>query len=219
MSKKLCIICLSLFLILMHVNNTFFNSKEAYGNTAALNNIELQYTIKHGNTLSGIAAKFNISLSQLIKRNKLNSTIIYPGQVLIIPNQLKLSSRSKISREDLSLLSKAIYAESRGESFKGQVAVGAVILNRVQDKHFPSTITKVIMQRNKHIAQFTPVSNGTINLNPNKTAIKAAISALNGKDPTNGALFFYNPKISTDQWITTLPVITRIGNHVFATSA
>lgn len=67
--------------------------------------------------------------------------------------------------------------------------------------------------------QFSPVGDGSINLEPDETAINAAIQALMGRDPTKGALFFYNPRTASDQWIRTLPVVTRIGNHVFATKA
>jgi N-acetylmuramoyl-L-alanine amidase len=75
----------------------------------------------------------------------------------------------------------------------------------------------VVFQRSRNLYQFTPVSDGTINLNPDEMAIKAATKALEGDDPTGGALFFYNPRIASDQWIKTLPVLTKIGGHVFAT--
>lgn len=180
------------------------------------------YTIKEGDTLSGISQEFNVSLAQLIKVNKLSNTLIQPAEVLIIPGQAtemvwEALSRGNISRDDLMLLAKAIYAEARGESFTGQVAVGAVILNRVANPYFPKTIREVIMQSNPYVYQFTPVADGSINLAPDEIAINAALQAFLGKDPTNGALFFYNPHTATDQWIRRLPVIAQIGNHVFAT--
>ncbi len=179
------------------------------------------YTIQAGDTLSEIAYEFNVDLKQLIRVNNLKTTVIHPRQKLVLPPEGEMEttvlSRGNISREELMLLARAIHAEARGEDFLGQVAVGAVIVNRVHSKHFPDTVREVIMQRNKHVFQFTPVSNGTINLEPDQSAIDAALEALEGNDPTGGALFFYNPTISTDKWITTLPVVTRIGRHVFAT--
>jgi len=179
------------------------------------------YTVQPGDTLSEIAQMFQIPLSKLMEANNLKSSIIRPGDILIIPDNSKSSilSRGNPLREDVLLLARAIYAEARGESFTGQVAVGAVILNRVASANFPNTIKEVIMQRNSHTVQFTPVADGSINLTPDETAIRAALEALKGADPTGGALFFYNPDISSDRWITTLPVVTRIGNHVFATKA
>jgi N-acetylmuramoyl-L-alanine amidase len=178
------------------------------------------YTVRKGDTLSGIAANFDISLRALVKANKLDTTLIHPDDVMLIPgrsaNLDTVLSRGNISREELYLLARVIYAEARGESFTGQVAVGAVILNRLDSPQFPETIREIIMQKNKNTYQFSPVADGSINLEPDKTAINAAVQALLGWDPTNGALFFYNPHIASDKWIKTLPVMARIGNHVFA---
>lgn len=194
--------------------------KEVVNDTAAAT---ITYTIQTGDTLSKIAREFNVELKQLIRVNNLETTVIKPRQTLVIPKgkqqETTVLSRGNISREELMLLARAIHAEARGESFIGKVAVGAVIINRVHSPFFPNTIREVIMQNNKRVFQFTPVSNGTINLEPDQSAIDAALEALEGNDPTGGALFFYNPAISTDKWITTLPVVTRIGRHVFATKA
>lgn len=184
----------------------------------------LCYTIQEGDTLSGISQKFDVSLGQLIKVNKLRSTLIRPGEVLIIPERAagmvtETISRSNIPRDDLLLLARIIYAEARGESFTGQVAVGAVVLNRVASPYFPKTIREVILQSNPYVHQFTPVADGSINLEPDEIAVNAALQALQGKDPTNGALFFYNPQTAPDRWIRQLPVVARIGNHVFAAKA
>jgi N-acetylmuramoyl-L-alanine amidase len=183
--------------------------------------ITVKYTVQPGDTLSEIAQTFNIDVGRLMRANNLKTSVIHPYQVLLIPagNSAagKNNSRGSVSREDLLLIAKAIYAEARGESFLGQVAVGAVIVNRVQSPHFPNTVREVIFQRNRHICQFTPVSDGTINLTPDRKAIQAAEAALEGHDPTGGALFFYNPRIASDNWIRSLPVVTQIGRHVFAT--
>lgn len=116
-----------------------------------------------------------------------------------------------ILQEDLELLARIIHAEARGESLEGQVAVGAVVLNRVKDPNFPMTIREVIYQP----GQFTAVADGQIKLAPNKTAFLAARLALEGQDPSKGAIFYYNPKLATDKWIKTRNVIKTIGNHKF----
>ena len=113
---------------------------------------------------------------------------------------------------EVYLLAKTIYAEGRGEPYTGQVAIGAVVLNRVRNKDFPNTIAGVVYQ--KHA--FTAVSDGQINLTPNDTAMKAARDAINGWDPTGGAIYYYNPAVATSAWIFDRQTVTVIGKHVFA---
>ena len=122
------------------------------------------------------------------------------------------SSSSTIVSADQKLLAKLVYAEARGESYKGQVAVAAVVLNRVSSSSFPNTISGVIYQT----GAFSCVSNGSINNTPNDTAVRAALDAMNGWDPTNGCLYYYNPGKTSDSWIRTRTVVTVIGNHYFA---
>lgn len=119
---------------------------------------------------------------------------------------------SSVSSNDLYLLAKCVYAEARGESYTGQVAVAAVILNRVKSADFPNTIAGVIYQP----WAFTAVNDGQINLEPNQTAYNAARDALNGWDPTYGALYYYNAKTATNKWIYSKTTTVTIGNHVFA---
>lgn len=116
-----------------------------------------------------------------------------------------------LTREEFILLAKLIHAEARGESLVGQVAVGAVVFNRLKDPRFPKTITKVIYETD----QFSPVLDGSIHLPPNKQAILAAELALNGLDPTNGCVFFYNPARAENRWQDQLPAAIEIGSHVF----
>ncbi|MBO5713108.1 MAG: spore cortex-lytic enzyme [Clostridia bacterium] len=123
------------------------------------------------------------------------------------------SSVNGYSSSDVALLARLIYAEARGESYKGQVAVGAVVLNRVRSSSFPNTISGVIYQP----YAFTCVNDGQINYTPNQTAYNAARDAMNGWDPSYGSLYYYNPKIATSGWIFTRPTVVTIGNHVFAT--
>ncbi len=117
-----------------------------------------------------------------------------------------------ITNDELYLLSKLVSSEARGESYEGQVAVAAVVINRVRDPRFPDSIEGVIYQKNA----FSVVNNGQIYMDPTDSAYKAAREALYGEDPTNGAIFFWNPDIATCSWIKTLEPYKRIGNHVFA---
>jgi len=136
--------------------------------------------------------------------------------------QVKLPSRSaaqinrSYSQRDLQWLSRIIHAEAKGEPFKGKVAVGAVIINRTENKEFPGQIYDVIHQSRNGRYQFQPVANGSINTQPDQESVAAAKKALEGSDPTNGALYFYNPKISRSNWMDRLQRTAMIGNHVFA---
>lgn len=121
-------------------------------------------------------------------------------------------SQGVATNSDTYLLARCIYGEARGESYTGQVAVGAVVLNRVKSPDFPNTISGVIYQ--KHA--FTAVSDGQINLTPDQTAINAAKDALNGWDPTGGCLYYYNPVTATSEWIFSRETVITIGKHVFA---
>ncbi len=118
-----------------------------------------------------------------------------------------------LSSDDMLLLARAIYGEARGEPYEGQVAVAAVVVNRVSHPSFPNSIPDVIFQP----GAFTAVSDGQIWLEPNAAAFKAATDALNGWDPSNGAIYYWNPAVATSRWIWTRPVHKRIGKHVFGT--
>ncbi|MBP0990653.1 MAG: spore cortex-lytic enzyme [Oscillospiraceae bacterium] len=122
------------------------------------------------------------------------------------------SSSSSSSSSDYYLLAKIISAEARGESFEGQVAVGAVVLNRVKHPSFPNTVAGVIYQP----GAFSAVNDGQINQPIADSAYKAATAALNGWDPSGGAIYYYNPAKTSNKWIRSREVITVIGNHVFA---
>ena len=111
------------------------------------------------------------------------------------------------------MLARLIHGEARGEPYVGQVAVGAVVLNRVRDSRFPNTIAGVIYQP----GAFDVVDDGQINLEPNATAIKAARDALNGWDPTYGCVYYYNPATATSSWIWSRRIVLKIGKHNFAT--
>jgi N-acetylmuramoyl-L-alanine amidase len=121
-----------------------------------------------------------------------------------------LKKRS-LSKKELSLLARIIYGEARGENYKGQVAVGAVVLNRLHSPLFPKTLRAVVLERNA----FTAVQDGQFQLNPNPTAFKAAKAAVKGWDPTGNALFYYNPAICKSAWFESRVTTKRIGNHLF----
>ena len=121
-------------------------------------------------------------------------------------------SNSSFSDSDLNLLARLIYGEARGESYVGQVAVGAVVMNRIKSASFPNTMAGVIYQS----YAFTAVDDGQINLTPDATARRAAQDAMNGWDPSYGALYYYNPATATSAWIFSRKTTVTIGNHVFA---
>ena len=161
-----------------------------------------EFQRKNGLTVDGIAGR---STFEALGMN---------DSVRVLDNEKSGSStaNSNYTSSDLYLLAKCIYAEARGETYTGQVAVGAVILNRVASSSFPNTISGVIYQK----GAFTAVSDGQINLEPDKTAMNAASDAMNGWDPTYGCIYYYNPAVATSSWIFGRQTVTTIGKHVFA---
>ena len=127
--------------------------------------------------------------------------------------QTQVYAASASNTSDLQLMARAINGEARGEPYEGQVAVGAVILNRVKDSKFPNTIAGVIYQS----GAFTAVADGQINvpIAEGSTVLKAAQDAMNGWDPTGGALYYFNPNTATNKWIWSRPLIKTIGKHRF----
>lgn len=121
------------------------------------------------------------------------------------------SSSTSSNSSNVNLLARLIYGEARGEPYAGQVAVGAVVLNRVKSSSFPNTISGVIYQS----GAFDVVSDGQINLTPDSTAKKAAQDALNGWDPSYGAIYYFNPSTATNKWIWSRPMTVTIGRHRF----
>lgn len=192
----------------------------------------ISYTVQKGDTLYKIGQKYGVTDKEIKALNGLTSNMIYPGQVLLIPNKgtsgssaSNKASRSgnsaerrqeiaqgKISAEEYELMAKLVYGEARGEPYEGQVAVAAVILNRVKSPLFPNTIKEAIFQP----GAFSAITDGQAYLTPDKTAYKAVNDALNGWDPSGGALYYWNPAKATSKWIWSRPIIKQIGNHVFA---
>lgn len=131
------------------------------------------------------------------------------------PNKNNSSTQMQLpanyTARDLQLIANAVYGEARGEPYEGQVAVAAVILNRLESPDFPNTITDIIFQP----LAFTAVADGQIWLEPNDRAKEAVLDAMNGWDPTENALYYFNPKTATSKWIWTRPQIKQIGQHIF----
>lgn len=132
-------------------------------------------------------------------------------QAMGIYSSSSSSSGTSSNSNDLNLLSRVVYGEARGEPYAGQVAVAAVCLNRVKSSSFPNTLAGVVYQS----GAFDAVADGQINLTPNSTARKAAQDALNGWDPTYGAIYYFNPATATNKWIWSRPMTVTIGNHRF----
>lgn len=131
--------------------------------------------------------------------------------MLPTPQQPALAASGTYSQNDVMVLAKMIYGEARGESYVGQVAVGAVILNRVRDKKFPDSVYSVCFQP----GAFDAVRDGQYYMEPNQSSINAAKAAINGWDPTYGALYYWNPATATSKWIWSRKIVTQIGKHVF----
>ena len=180
------------------------------------------HVVQSGDTLSGVAQRYQTTLGELMQQNYIHDPdSIFIGQKIRIPAKENDSTtiaselsrgRVLVSQEELELLARVIHDEARGENFVGQIAVGAVVLNRVEDHRFPSTIHDVVYQA----GAFAAVDDKQIHLTPNDSAYRAAEAALMGEDPTDGAIYYYNPRTATDRWIKTRPVVKTIGNHTFS---
>lgn len=128
------------------------------------------------------------------------------------PRTWKALKKYSLNQNEMDILAKVIYSEARGESYKGQVAVGAVVMNRIKSDQFPDNINDVVFQS----GAFTAVDDGQYWLTPDSTAYMAAQDAVRGWDPTYGSLYYFNPKTATSKWIWTRPQKVQIGNHIFA---
>lgn len=154
-----------------------------------------------------------LSLSLIISMTGIINIFAEEVEVMsVLKEEVKSMQVVNITDEEFDLLSKLIAGEARGESYDGQLAVAAVVINRVKDDRFPNSVEDVIYQKNA----FSVVKNGEINIDETDSSLKAAQEALYGKDPTDEAIYFWNPKIATCTWIKRLDPYLTIGNHVFA---
>lgn len=199
-------------------------------------------TVQKGDTLFLISRAYGVTVQDLKDLNGLIGDDIYPGMRLLIPQYAstpatapersgELPSRGYIDRdsyvksgsgiyytaEDRMILAKLIHAEAEGEPYNGKVAVGAVVVNRVKSPDFPNTVRDVVYQIDElGLYQFSPVEEGRLDyITPNRDSLSAADDALAGKDPTGGALYFFNPDKITNSWLLSKPVLCKIGSHVF----
>jgi N-acetylmuramoyl-L-alanine amidase len=183
------------------------------------------YTVQNGDSIFLVARKFGISMYTLRDANNLWSDSIYPGQKLAIPGQASSAviasstpsqSGAVISytASDLDLLARLIQAEAGDQPYNAMVGVGAVVVSRVQNPLYPSTVSGVINEVSGGYHQFTPVVNGYINNPATQTAKNAAYAALHGSDPTNGALYYFDDS-ATNTWLWSKPLAAKIGRMVF----
>ncbi|MBE0466453.1 MAG: LysM peptidoglycan-binding domain-containing protein [Candidatus Desulforudis sp.] len=174
------------------------------------------HVVRSGESLFKIAARYGISTQDLMRANALMRTEIYPGQVLRIPVGAPdpAPSRWSVSRSDFDLLARIITAEADCQPFLVKVAVGAVVLNRVKSHLFPNSIAGVVYDRAGGRYQFEPVLNGWINRAATPESVRAAQAALEGQDPSWGALFFFEPWV-TNRFLHNLPVARDLGAFRF----
>jgi N-acetylmuramoyl-L-alanine amidase len=157
-----------------------------------------QFQAQYGSTADGAAGEQTAGVQQ--------------KQISPAPASPPSSGEIVLSSQDLDYLAHAIYGEARGEPYEGKVAVASVVLNRVESAQFGNSIREVIMQP----GAFTALRDGQYYLQPDDASYEAAKAAFNGWDPTNGAVYYWNPVTATDEWVHTRTIIKTIGNHVFA---
>lgn len=179
------------------------------------------HTVKSGDTLSRIAGWYGVSLAQLRKANNKWDDMIYPGQMLNIPaggtGTPSGSGKPAVSytQYELDLLARLVRAEAESEPYAAKVGVAAVVVNRVKSSDFPNSISSVIYEISSNgYYQFTPVENGMINRPASQQDKNAALEALNGSDPSNGALFYFDDS-ATNKWLWSKPIRVWIGRMVF----
>lgn len=185
------------------------------------------HTVKSGDTLSKIAGWYGVSLAQLRKANNKWDNMIYPGQVFNIPAAGSDTSTGNgasagngkaavpYTQSELDLLARLVRAEAESEPYAAKVGVAAVVINRIKNSDFPNTISSVVYEVSSNgYYQFTPVENGMINRPATQQDKNAALEALHGSDPSNGALFYFDDS-ATNKWLWSKPIRAWIGRMVF----
>lgn len=166
----------------------------------------------YNGTVDGIYGSRTVAAVKSFQRNNgLTADGIAGTRTLAAMGIFSGGSNTGTNSANIDLLARAIYGEARGEPYTGMVAVGAVILNRVDSPNFPSTVAGVIYQK----GAFDAVADGQINLTPNEQAYNAARDAMNGWDPSGGAIYYFNPATATNKWIWSRPLTITIGKHRF----
>jgi len=208
----LLIFCLNIMIICAVQNTDRAQAAYKVGSTGSVVK-QIQQKLKnwgyYTGSVDGVFGSLTKKAVQYFQsKNGLTADGIVGTQTL---QKLGISTGTTGRQNDVELLARIISAEARGEPYTGQVAVGAVILNRVDHPSFPNTLAGVIYQH----GTFTAVADGQINLTPTQSARQAALEALSGTDPTGGAIYYYNPATATSKWIFSRPVVLTIGKHVF----
>lgn len=191
-----------------------------------------KYKVVKGDSLWKLGQQHGITIDDMKRENNQVDDMIYTGEILKIPNQSKVVAKQaskpkketqeqkkpavSISKKEKDLLARLVEAEAKGESYEGKVAVATVVLNRVDSPQFPNNVTKVIHQVVGDSYAFSPVQNGEIKNLASDKAKQAVDEALTRKDRLHDSIYFYNPDITTDDWIRSRDVVKTIGNHVFA---
>ncbi len=177
-----------------------------------------EYTVKSGDSLFTIAKRYGIPLSNLKRANYQTGNSIDPGEKIILPGVSPYRIADAVipySSGELDLLARLIEAEASGESLQAKIAVGAVVINRVQSGDWAPTISKVIYQKFDSYYQFTPVKNGMINKPSSAESRRAARLAIYGSDPSRGAIFYFD-QTSKNNWLWSKPQTAQIDHMVFA---
>lgn len=216
MKTKYLIITLILFTVLITLIYPMSYALSKYGSTGQEVK-SIQTKLKnwgyYNGSVDGIyGSKTYSAVKSFQKKNGLQADGI-AGEKTLAALGIKSTSNSSTSNNNtnLNLLSKLVYAEARGEPYKGMVAVAATVLNRVANPKFPNTVSGVIYQS----GAYTCVSDGQINLSPDSTSRKAAQDAINGWDPTYGCIYYFNPNTATSSWIWSRTQVLTIGKHIF----
>ncbi|WP_040212978.1 cell wall hydrolase [Clostridium polynesiense] len=195
-----------ILIILVIINTKFFSTYSLQLNSSAVNNSP-QILYNKSEPIENID-------NRVFSRGGINDSInLYHEKMEAVQVFNSGSKKLYITSNDIELMSKVVYKESRGEPYEGKVAVASVILNRAVNPKFPGTIEGVIKEKNA----FSCVVNGKINANPDESCYKAVMDAISGTDPTNNAIYFYNPKTATSAWMKNVNKLNSksIGNHIF----
>lgn len=216
MKKKICFILLIIIFITTTALTVFATSRRGSSGSEVR---KIQEKLKRWGYYSGsvdgiYGSGTESAVKKFQKANGLKADGIAGKATL---NAMGISSSNSSSSSggnnsnDLNLLSRVVYSEARGEPYVGQVAVAAIVLNRVSHSSFPNSVAGVVYQS----GAFDAVSDGQINLTPDLTARKAAQDAINGWDPTYGCIYYFNPSTATSKWIWSRPQVLTIGKHIF----
>ncbi len=222
MIKRKSLITVIMILLLIFfveiIANSKINTKETLSRFGSSGNevTQIQTKLKnwgyYNGTVDGIYGSRTVAAVKSFQRsNGLTVDGIAGSSTLAALGISSQGSNTGTNSANIDLLARVIHGEARGEPYTGMVAVGAVILNRVESPNFPSTIAGVVYQK----GAFDAVADGQVNLTPNEQSYNAARDAMNGWDPSGGAIYYFNPATATNKWIWSRPMTLTIGKHRF----